>query len=367
MMTDDLCALIMAGGGGTRLWPLSRRTRPKQMLRLIGDRTLFQMTVDRLLPMLPLEQIIVVTVDEQLALLKEQAPELPDSNFVVEPEGKGTASVIGLGATILQERYGNCVMACLPADHYIEDADRFRNALLAAYEAAKNDHLVTLGISPSHPATGYGYIQQGELIGTYQGFKVHEVLKFVEKPTLPKAEEYLSSGEFNWNSGMFIWKVERILGEIGRQMKSLSNGLGRISQSLGTADEEKTLESVWSGLETQTIDYGIMEGAERVAVVAADGLGWFDIGGWSGLWDVLPEDEDGNILMAENVVSINSQGSLVLQESEEDGDRLIALVGASNMIVVDTGDAVLVCPREHAEDIRRLVERLDSEGHVDFL
>jgi mannose-1-phosphate guanylyltransferase len=314
-----------------------------------------------------MEQIIVVTVDEQLDILREQAPELPESSFLVEPEGKGTASVIGLGAAVLHKRYGNCVMACLPADHYIEEVERFRNALLAAYESAEEDYLVTLGISPTYPATGYGYIQQGELIGSYRDFKVHEVLKFVEKPALPVAEGYISNGEFLWNSGMFIWRAERILEEIGRQMEGLSDGLARISSSLGTEEEKETLKSVWSGLEKQTIDYGIMEGAERVAVVAADGLGWFDIGGWSGLWDVLPEDEQGNILMGKNVVSIDSQGSLVFQESGGEGDRLIALVGVSNMIIVDMGDAMLVCPRERAEEIRRLVERLESEGQADLL
>jgi mannose-1-phosphate guanylyltransferase len=337
------------------------------MLRLVGERTLFQRTVDRLLPILPIENIIVVTVEEQLDALREQTPKLPQSSFLIEPEGKGTASVIGLGATVLRERYGECIMAALPADHYIENDDRFRESLLAAYEAAAHDYMVTMGISPSYPATGYGYIQRGKPIGNFRDFRAFDVEIFKEKPSLSVAEGYLADGNYAWNSGMFIWKAERILEEIQKQMKELHEGLERISQSLGTKDEQAVMRDVWQGLENQTIDYGIMEKANRVAIIEADGLGWFDIGGWAGLWDVLPEDKHGNIIIAEDVVAIDSKGSLIFQESEGETPRLIAMLGVTDMIIVDMGDALLLCPRDRAEEIRALVKRLEREGKSDLL
>jgi mannose-1-phosphate guanylyltransferase len=253
MMADDFYALIMAGGGGTRLWPLSRLSRPKQMLRLIGDRTLFQMAVDRLLPIFPAERILVVTVQEQVDELKRQAPEIPESSFLIEPEGKGTASVIGLGATALKARCGDCVIASLPADHYIENGERFRDCLMAGYEVASKGFLVTLGIPPTYPATGYGYIKRGGAIGTYGDFEAYAVDSFKEKPSLPQAEQYHKSGEYAWNSGVFVWKAGRIIEEIERQMKHLHNGLMQVSRSIGTPEEQATLQSVWKDLEKQTI------------------------------------------------------------------------------------------------------------------
>lgn len=366
-MADDFYALIMAGGGGTRLWPLSRRTRPKQMLRLVGDRTLFQLAVDRLLPIFPAEHIIVVTVEEQFDTLRRQVPELPESSFMIEPEARGTASVIGLGATVLRDRYGECVMACLPADHHIGDENRFRECLLAAYEVAANDYLVTMGIPPTHPATGYGYIQRGAPLGDDHGFKAYEVQEFKEKPSRPVAEAYLASKDYYWNSGMFVWKVGRILKEIDLRMAGLHDGLGRISMSLGTPAQDKTLRAVWRKLDVQTIDYGIMEKAEGVAVIAADGLDWCDIGGWTGLWDVVPEDATGNIIVAKNVLAIDSKGSLVFQDSGKEAGRMIAMLGVTGMIIVDTGDALLVCPRDRAEDVRQIVAKLENENMRDLL
>jgi mannose-1-phosphate guanylyltransferase len=213
-MTANYYSIIMAGGGGTRLWPLSRRHRPKQLLRLFDEKSLFQIAVDRLLPIMPPEQVFVVTIEAQAQLLQPQAPMLPAENFIMEPAPRGTASVIGLAATILHGRDPDCVMAALTADHYISHVDRFQELLLAAYELACEGDLVTLGISPSYAETGYGYIRRGESRGRYRGYEAFHVGAFKEKPTSEQAQAYISSGEYAWNSGMFVWKAARILEEI---------------------------------------------------------------------------------------------------------------------------------------------------------
>jgi mannose-1-phosphate guanylyltransferase len=366
MMADDFYAMIMAGGGGTRLWPLSRRAKPKQQLQLIGERSLFQRTVDRLLPIMAAEHIIVATIAEQVDALQAQAPMLPSSSFLIEPEPKGTASIVGLGAAVLQSRHGDVIMACLPADHYIEDEDRFRECLLAAHKLAGDGNLVTLGITPTYAATGYGYIHFGERIGKKRGFETFVVRSFTEKPSSGRAERYIAEGGYAWNSGMFIWRTDSILEEIARQMPALHEGAVQIVRSMGGAEEKTTMQEVWRSLRNQTIDYGIMEGARKVAMVAADELGWCDIGGWSGLTDVMKEDENRNLILADHAIVIDSEGSLLFQEAAGQ-DRLVALLGVSDLIVVDTGDAVLVCPRERAEEVRRIVETLKNEGKSRYL
>ncbi len=366
-MSDDFYALIMAGGGGTRLWPLSRRARPKQLLKLIGERSLFQMTVDRLLPLIPAERIHVVTIEEQADALREQAPGIPAENFLEEPCPKGTASVIGLGAIMLQARHGDCVMACLPADHYMENDDQFRESLSAAYDLAKRDQLVTLGITPTHPATGYGYIHYKDQLGDYGGFAAYRVESFKEKPSAYHAESYIEQGNYAWNSGMFIWKASAILKELGAQMSDLYAGLNRIREALDKPDRNKVLDKVWEGLQSETIDYGVMEGAEKVAMIVADQLGWFDIGGWSGLVDILQEDRDGNLLIGNEILAVDTSKTLVYQEDWKEGGRLIALLGVEDLIVVETNNAILICPRERAEEVRRLVEQLNAEGKSEYL
>lgn len=366
-MMDDFYALIMAGGGGTRLWPLSRRSRPKQQLKLVGDRSLFQITVERLRALMPEDRILVVTIEEQLKGLQEQAPKLPESSFLIEPAPRGTASVIALGATVLRERHGDCVMACLPADHYIENEDRFRECLMAAYEIALEGHLVTLGMTPTYPATGYGYISFRTPMGKFRGFEAFAVESFTEKPTSAVAEKYVAGGGYAWNSGMFIWKASKILEEIELQMHDLHEGVSKIAEGIGSAREREILHEVWQGLRSQTIDYGIMEGARQVAMIAADALGWCDIGGWSGLTDVLKEDEKGNLILADDVIVMDSRGSLVFQESHDERKRLIALLGVRDLIIVDTGDAILICHRDRAEEVRKIVGKLEREGRNQFL
>jgi mannose-1-phosphate guanylyltransferase len=367
MMAGEFFAVIMAGGGGTRLWPLSRRERPKQALRLSGDRTLFQLAIDRLLPIIPAENILVATVASQADMLREQAPDLPGGNFLLEPAARGTASVIGLAAIHLRRKSPDAIMACLTADHFIASVERFREVLLAARDVGDRDMLVTLGITPTYPSTGYGYIERGESLESSRGMPVYRLAAFREKPGLEAAQEYIASGNYSWNSGMFIWGVDRILHEIRRQMPALADGLAKIASSLGSSDESRVLEEVWDNLTPQTIDYGIMEHAEGAAVIPVQDLGWYDIGSWQRLLEALPLDSDGNLVLGENTMLEETQGSLVYQEAAAQKLRLIATLGLKDTIIVDTPDILLVCSKDRSEDVRKLVGRLVSEGMGEYL
>jgi mannose-1-phosphate guanylyltransferase len=367
MKTSEFFAVIMAGGGGTRLWPLSRRERPKQTLRLSGDRSLFQLAIDRLLPIVPPERILVATVAEQAELLRDQAPDLSRDNFLLEPGQRGTASVIGLAATVLRQRSPDSTMACLTADHFIGDVGKFQALLLAAREVADRGFLVTLGITPTYPSTGYGYIERAEPLEPARGTAVFRMAAFREKPSQEIAQGYIQSGKYSWNSGMFIWKTDRILDEIKHQMPALAAGLRRIEAARGDPEEVRVIEDVWRELKPQTLDYGIMEHAERAAVIPADDLGWCDIGSWERLFEALPLTSDGNLVLAEQSLRQDIQRSLIYQDSAGGRKRLIAALGLKDVIIVDTQDVLLVCSKERSEDVRKLVERLTDAGLDEYL
>ena len=353
-------ALIMAGGVGTRLWPLSRRDRPKQALRLVGQRTMFEHAVARLAPLFRPEQIFVVTGAEHVETLAAQAPELPPENFIVEPEGRGTAPCIGLGAIHLRRQDPEAVMAVLTADHFIADTTRFRRVLAAAAQVAEEGHLVTLGITPASPSSGYGYIKQGESLSTAGGFPVFRVERFTEKPSPDAALHMVESGEYSWNSGMFVWRVGRILEELERQMPEFYVQLAEVEAALGTSGYEPALNRVWPQVARQTIDYGVMEGAEDVAVIPVD-IGWSDVGSWASLSELLPADEKGNIIVGPHV-GIDTQDTLVLGRK-----RLIATIGLEGMVIVDTEDALLICPREQEQEVRAIVRRLKEDERDEWL
>lgn len=354
-MVDHYYAVIMAGGGGTRLWPLSRQSRPKQMLKLFDERTLFQTAVDRLQGVFSPERILVVTIEEQAVELQKQRPAIPHNNFLIEPMPRGTASVVGLAAAALQQRDPQAVMAVLTADHYIGNEENFRRLLVAALDVALDGYLVTLGITPTFASTGYGYIQRGEQLGNYRGVDVFRVLRFKEKPDEAQAQKMIISGDHAWNSGMFAWRVDRILEEFARQMPELSSSLREISNAWGTPNQQQVLQEVWPGLKNETIDYGIMEGAEQAAVLPAAGLKWSDVGSWDSLFEVLPPDEVGNIVTAGRHIGLDTVSSLIYGEREQ---RLIVTIGVSDLVVVDTGDVLLVCPKDQAQKVREVVERL---------
>lgn len=357
-------AVIMAGGGGTRLWPLSRRERPKQLLPLIGQETLFQSTVKRLEGLFPPERILVVTVEEQAREMKSQTPELPDENYLIEPAPRGTASVVGLAAMALQKRDPTASMAILPSDHFIRNVDLFHYLLKAAFEVADRSYLVTLGIAPTLPSTAFGYIQQGlPLDGGYK-YPVYEVKRFIEKPSEKTAQQLLHSGDHSWNSGMFIWRTDAILAEIRTQMPRLHETLEFIGSRWGRSDFDASLKEKWLDLKTETVDYGIMEKAERVAVLPAGGLGWSDVGIWSSLFEVLLPDMNGNIATnATSHLALETNNTLVYSGS----DRLIVTIGVDDTIIIDTGDALLICKTDQSQKVKDVVEHLKKHRQEKYL
>jgi mannose-1-phosphate guanylyltransferase len=357
-------AVIMAGGGGTRLWPISRKERPKQLLPLIGQETLFQSTVARLKDLFPPERIVVVTVEEQAREMKEQASEIPEENYLIEPGPRGTASVVGLAAMVLQKRDPNASMAVLPSDHFIRNVDLFHYLLKAAFEVAENKYLVTLGITPNLPSTAYGYIQQGKpLEGEYK-YPAYMVKSFKEKPSEEVAQQLLRTGDHSWNSGMFIWRADTIMNEIEKQMPALASELKTIGASWGTANQNKVLNERWHGLKNETVDYGIMEKAERVAVLPAGGLGWSDVGSWSSVFEVLLPDMNGNIATNASLHLAHETHNTLIYGGP---DRLIVTIGVDDMVIVDTGDALLVCKTDQSQKVKDVVEHLRKHRQENFL
>ena len=349
-------AVIMAGGSGTRLWPLSRMARPKQVLSLIGSRSLFQIAIDRLLPWLPPEQILVVTTVAVAAQLSDQVPEIPAQNFVLEPEGRGTAPVIGLGAVIAERLAGEeAIIGCLTADHFIQDTEKFLKVLQVAAESAEDGKIVTLGIQPTFASTGFGYIERGDLQQTVDGLDVFEAVRFKEKPNQETARQYVEDGRHAWNSGMFIWKTSRVRAEFKRQLPGTYRFLEDIEVSLGTEREQETIAQLWPQIERETIDFGIMEDAENVAVIPVD-IGWSDVGNWASLLDILPSDEHGNVVLDAKHYAIDTENTLIHSE------RLVATIGLRDTIIVDTEDALLVCAADSSQDVRLVVEQLQQNG-----
>ena len=351
----DTHVAILAGGEGTRLWPLSRSRRPKQLLQLGGERSLIQRTVDRLLPLVEPSRILIITERSHADALRAQLPELPDSSIVVEPTRRGTAAALLLGALHVQERAPSATWASLHSDAFIADDDEFRRTLSAAVQAASTgEYLVTTGIKPTFPNTGYGYIQQGEFLETVCGYPLHRVVRFVEKPNLATAEEYVRSGEYLWNPGVFVWKNTTLLDAFALLQPEIFSGL----TSVGLPEVDR----VYPDTPRQTIDVGIMEKAPNVATIPAT-FGWADIGSWGELWDLSTRDAEGNVSLGSGrVLTEDSNGNLVYADG-----RAVALVGINDLVVIETSDAVFVCPRDRAQDVKLIVQRLQQEAGSELL
>jgi mannose-1-phosphate guanylyltransferase len=342
-------AVILAGGSGTRLWPMSREEMPKQALTLVGERSMFQHSVDRLLPLFPIERILVVTRAEYSQLLLEQMPELPEQNFIIEPVGRGTAPAIGLAAVHLKKRDPNAVMAILTADHFIKDTDSFRRVLNAAETAANAGYLVTLGIQPTFPSTGFGYIEQGDPIDSEEIGGIFHVSRFIEKPDQETALQLVADGRYTWNSGMFVWRVDRIMEELALHMPALFEGLSSIYAHINQTDNEDTMAVVWEQVQKETIDYGVMEKADRIAVLPAS-IGWVDVGSWSSMALLHSKDADGNIWTSPHI-GIDTSGIICVAPRR----KLVATIGVADMIIVDTPDALLVCNKDREQDVRAVL------------
>ncbi|MEX2143467.1 MAG: mannose-1-phosphate guanylyltransferase [Anaerolineales bacterium] len=363
-MIENFFAVILAGGGGTRLWPLSRQARPKQMLHLVDDHSLFQMAVRRLENLFPPERILVVTNAQQAVELKQQVPELSAENFLLEPQPRGTAAAIGLAAAFLQKQRPGAVMAVLTADHYIANQAEFQSHMLAAQELAVDGHLVTLGVEPTYPATQFGYIQMGEPLGEVGGYPAFRVQRFKEKPETAEAQHMLEAGHFAWNSGMFIWKTERIWEEFRQHLPDLYEALEAISAAWLQPDFEQVLNELWPRIASQTIDYGVMEHADDVVVIPAKGLGWNDVGSWSSLFEVMTVNGDGNVIIHDQHYSLDSHNSLVHGHEK---DRIIVTLGVEDLVVVDTGDVLLICSKNRSQDLRKVIDLLKEKGLQKYL
>jgi len=361
-------AVIMAGGSGTRFWPLSRKARPKQFLAIGTDAPLLRETVDRLGPLVPVSKVYVVAGQRHAAPIRALLPDLPADHLLVEPCPRNTAPCVGLAAVHLARRDPDAVMAVLPSDHHIGDDAGYRAVLAAAAERARTGELVTLGIRPTRPETGYGYIRydRTDPVVTSNGIEVCRVERFVEKPPLEVARKYLASNRYLWNSGMFFFTAARILADIKRFMPHLSATLERVAASIGRDDYAAVLAEAFAELKSVSIDYGVMEHATTdpdlppMRVVPAD-FGWNDVGHWAAIADFAEADRDGNVVEGDAVL-IDTRDSIVHVTR-----GTAAVVGVEGLVVVSTEDAVLVCPRERAQDVRRVVDRLRRDGREDLL
>jgi len=358
VVQKDLYAVVMAGGKGTRFWPLSRETFPKQFLRLLGGKTLLQETIHRLQGLLPKDHFLVITTEAQRDLVHWQSQEAEvQSHIVVEPQGKNTAAAVALAAFKLAKKHNDALMLVLPSDHYIGDAQAFKKTILRALPAARKGYLVTFGILPSRAETGYGYLKASSR-ALQNG--IYKVQRFVEKPPRRQAEAFLKDGSYYWNSGIFLFSVRSILREFRRHMPELYKGFAKVKKALGTEEEPRALQSLYRELPEQSIDYGVMERSSRVAMVRAE-FPWSDIGSWGALQEVLQGDPSGNILLG-NVLQLDSHGSVLFSSG-----RLVAALGLRDMVVVDSPDAVLVCPKDRVQEVKALVERLKEEGKEEYL
>jgi mannose-1-phosphate guanylyltransferase len=359
--TRNLWAVVPAGGSGTRLWPLSRAARPKFLLPLLGDRSLLQQTIDRLAPSVPPERTLVVCGPAHAAPVARQLPALPEGNVLVEPSPRGSGPAIALATALIARRDPAAVVGCFAADHEVSDLPRFDTALRTAVAAAREGWLVTIGLSPTRPETGYGYIERSDEIvtGTPEG-SAYRATRFVEKPDAATAAEYVASGRFLWNESMFVWQAQALLDEVARLQPDLHAGVSRIAQVWGTPEQERVTADVWSGLAESTIDQGVLEQANRIAVVPAE-FGWSDVGDWNNLGELIERDDFGNSVRGD-VVQSQTRNSVVWSET----GRLVALVGLENIAVVDTEDALLVVNRGDAQEVRTIVEQLKTMRRPGF-
>ena len=362
-LVEHLYAVIMAGGVGSRLWPRSRSATPKQFLDLLGSRTMLQETVDRIQPLISLDRVLVVVSEEHAETVRTQVDGLPAENIIVEPGPRGTAPCIGLAATVLLDRDPEATMAVCPADHVISDAAGFRQAITAAAQIAQDEYLVTLGISPDHPHTGYGYIQRGTALGEVLGTPAYRVKRFTEKPDTATAQHFVDSLEYYWNGGIFIWRASTILAAVEALLPRLHDELQPVASAWHSPRRMEVLGTAWDRVPRTTIDYGIMEKASRVAVVPVD-MGWDDVGNWATLSAMVGGDEMGN--------AVYGGGRPLLVETADTyvyttAGRLVATVGLEGFVVVDTPDALLICPKDRAQDVRDAVERLKEDGLQEYL
>jgi mannose-1-phosphate guanylyltransferase len=344
----------MAGGSGTRFWPASRKRRPKQFLKIGSDASLLQQTVKRVLPMVPAENVYVVTGEVHAQHARDDLPELPEDNVLVEPTGRNTAPCIAWATQVILQKDAEACIAVLPADHFILDQDDFRDHLGAAFEAAA-DRIVLFGMVPDRPETGFGYIHRGAQGATVQGHAVHAVQRFVEKPNAETAMQYLTSGEYLWNSGMFVFSAQAMDDELLAHLPAMHAGVRRLT------DDPTQIAALYPTLESVSIDVGVMERSKRIAVMPAT-FTWNDVGSWQAAQEVYPSDGAKNVVLGDVFVH-DVTGSYVDAQT----GRFVAVVGLEDVVVVDSEDAVLVMKRDRSQDVKKVVEALKSQGRDELL
>ena len=356
-------AVILAGGVGTRLWPRSRQSTPKQFTDIIGSgRTMIQATVARLEGLVSPKDTYVITGRRYAGLCSMQLDGLPDGNVLVEPKGRNTAPAIALACAHLQRRDPEEVVAVLPADHLIQDSAGFQRALRQAEQCAREGFIAVLGIEPTRAHTGYGYIQREDgHLPLAKDLPIYPVSRFLEKPDKATAERFLAGGGYYWNGGIFVSRVERLLAEYERQMPDLYSGMNRIAAALGTSEQDSVLAKIWPTMPDISIDYGLMEGAKKVAVVPMQ-VGWNDLGSWDALEAVVVQDEDGNYPVEGEILQLNSRGNIVAADK-----RLVALIDVDDLIVIDAGDALLIGKKESIQQVKQVVAELQAADRNELL
>lgn len=353
--SPNFWAVIPAGGSGTRLWPLSRSARPKFLLPLLGRESLLQQTFDRLTRLTEPERILVVCGPAHVAAIARQLPALPSSNIIVEPSLMGTGPALALASALIHRIDPTAIMGSFAADHDVADTDAFVSVVRTAIETARRGDLVTIGLTPTRPEPGYGYIERtDEVILRHGGNVAYRAKRFIEKPDLERATEFVESGEFLWNAGMFVWQVSALKAELLRLQPAIHDGVCAIADAWESRDQERITANIWPTLPTITIDHGVMEHAHRVAVVPAE-IGWSDVGDWNGLGELIEQDALGNSVRG-NLLRIETTNSVIWSET----GRMVAMIGLDNIIVVDTEDALLVVDRKQSQEVRQVVERLKA-------
>ncbi len=360
-----LYAVVLAGGSGTRFWPLSRELYPKQLLKVLSDRTLIQRTVQRVRAIVPGERVLVVTGAghaEAIRIQLERPDGVPKENILIEPVARNTAAAIGWAAEAVRRRDPDGVMLVMPADHVIPDERKFLRAAALGVRVVQEGRLVTFGVKPTRPETGYGYIrvEAGRPLMSRGGLKALVVSRFVEKPGLATAKRYLRDGRFYWNSGIFVWRADAILDEMSTALPQLARGLRRLGKALGTPNANQALELFYKRAEAISIDHGVLQRSRRAAVIPAP-FRWSDVGNWSSLDEVADTDRAGNVRIG-RVVDLGSRDSILYGEH-----RLVATIGLKDMVVVDTADATLVCPKALTQEVKRVVDLLRRQKAPEHL
>lgn len=355
-------AVIMAGGRGERFWPRSRKALPKQFLSLTDDgKTMIQLTIERLKTIVDIEDTFIVTNKDYKGLVLEQIPNIPEENVLLEPVARNTAPCIGLAAMHIKKKYEEAIMIVLPSDHLIKYNEIYLDTLQEAISIAREDNnLITIGITPSYPETGYGYINFERNSNNNKRNNIYKVNRFVEKPDLETAKEYLASGRYLWNSGMFVWKSSSILLNIRELLPGMYNGLEKIYKAIGYSNAEDTLKDEFEKMQSESIDYGIMEKANDIYTIPGS-FGWDDVGSWVALERINKTNDDGNIISG-NVITVNTQKSIIQAQ-----DKLIATVGIKDLIIVDTEDALLIVNKEESQYIKKVIENLKICNRYEYL